>query len=328
MVDPSSPFSFQVASEEAGERLDSFVASRIENCSRSYAAAIIRKGCVLVEGFPRKPGYTLKSGEVVAGSLPAPEVPAFLPEALPLEILYEDDDVLVINKPPGMVVHPAPGHYTGTLVNALMHHCTDLPGISGSLRPGIVHRLDMDTSGALVVAKTGRAMCHLADQFKARRVHKCYLALVYGTPTRDSGIIELPIGRHPLERKRMSVNSRTPRKAITQWRVKDRYIGSCLLELEIQTGRTHQIRVHCQAMGHPVIGDGVYGNRGSKRILSQGSPASAAAVATARRQMLHAWRLQIHHPADEHLLTLEAPLPDDMRMLMKRLKEIANTQKK
>ena len=265
MSTPPSRFSFRVTPAQAGSRLDAVVAAEVDHCSRTYAAALIREGQITVDGAARKPGYVLKAGEAVCGEVAPPVEPAVcLPEAIPLDILYEDAHLLIINKPPGMVVHPAPGHSRGTLVNALLHHCTDLAGISGTRRPGIVHRLDKDTSGALVVAKNTACLHGLAALFKSRAVRKHYRALVYGIPEAE-GRIDLAIGRHPLQRKKMSVNTRTPRPALTLWRVVERFsLAACLLDLDIRTGRTHQIRVHCLAMGHPVIGDPVYGTRGGK----------------------------------------------------------------
>jgi 23S rRNA pseudouridine1911/1915/1917 synthase len=302
------------------------VAAEIDHCSRSFAATLIRQGCIRVDGSTKKPGYLLKAGETVSGKIPPPASPISLPEEIPLQILYEDAELLVVNKAPGMVVHPAPGHDGGTLVNALMHHCSDLAGISGTLRPGIVHRLDKDTSGALVVAKNSRSMHHLAAQFKSREVRKHYLALVYGIPGARSGSIDHPIGRHPVDRKKMSVNTHTPRSALTYWQVREQFIGSCLLDLDIRTGRTHQIRVHCQTMGHPVIGDPVYGNRGEKKRLTAVSAEISRAVMTLNRQMLHAWRLSFIHPTTGNRMMLDAPLPADMLQLIHRLRVISENR--
>ncbi len=325
MSNPPSAFTFRVGQAHAGGRLDALVASEVEHCSRSYAAALIRQGCVTVDGAAKKPGYVVKAGEVVCGRIAPPETSSFLPEKVPLQILYEDAELLVVNKSPGMVVHPSPGHRSGTLVNALMHHCPDLAGISGSLRPGIVHRLDKDTSGVLVVAKNSRAMHHLAAQFKSRDVRKKYLALVYGNPRQDSGSVAEPIGRHPVDRKKMSVVTRAPRSALTLWRVREQFNGACLLELDIRTGRTHQIRVHCKAMGHPVIGDPVYGNRGDKKRLASISSEMDRAIAPLDRQMLHAWRISIIHPATGARLTMEAPPPADMTGLIDHFRDISST---
>ena len=325
MPNPPSSFTFRVSSMQAGTRLDSLVAGEIEHCSRAFAARLIRQKAIRIDGSAKKPGYTVKAGETVCGTIAPPEAPTFLPEAIPLQVLFEDAELLVVNKAPGMVVHPAPGHPDGTLVNALMHHCPDLAGISGSLRPGIVHRLDKDTSGALVVAKNSRAMHHLAAQFKSREVRKTYLALVYGIPSEDRGSLDHPIGRHPVDRKKMSVNTHTPRSALTYWRTIEMFTGACLLELDIRTGRTHQIRVHCRTMGHPVIGDPVYGNRGDKKRLAMVSEDMFQALKGVDRQMLHAWRISFIHPVTGDRMTMEAPLPADMAGLIDRFREISET---
>jgi 23S rRNA pseudouridine1911/1915/1917 synthase len=323
MSQPDTPFVLRVEPSRAGERLDSFVASEIENCSRSFASSLIRQGKIIVDGCKKKPGYTLKSGEMISGTIVQSETPDFQPEAIPLEILYEDSELIVVNKMPGMVVHPAPGHSGGTLVNALMYHCPDLKGISGNLRPGIVHRLDKDTSGALVAAKSSRAMNHLAAQFKNRKISKQYLALVYGVPKESSGTIDLPIGRHPTDRKKMSVISRTSREALTHWCIREIFTGACLLELDIRTGRTHQIRVHCLSMGHPVIGDPVYSNRGALKQLAQVSRPMKQAAESVCRQMLHARLLRFVHPANDEWITIKAPLPEDMSDLISGIREIS-----
>ena len=263
----------------------------------------------------------MKTGETINGKIDPPETQAFTAQDIDISVLHEDDEILVIDKAPGMVVHPAPGHSQGTLVNALMHHCPDLTGISGSLRPGIVHRLDKDTSGVLVVAKTSFAMQNLADQFKSRSVRKRYLAIVYGAPELDCGEIDLPIGRHPVDRKKMSVTTRSPRSALTYWHVRERYNGACLLELDIRTGRTHQIRVHCMAMGHPVVGDPVYGHRGDLKRFGLTNPEKEKLISSIRRQMLHAWKLRITHPVSGETLFFEAPLPEDMALALDCLKQ-------
>ncbi|MCB2146405.1 MAG: RluA family pseudouridine synthase [Deltaproteobacteria bacterium] len=325
MSNPPSSFSFCVGQAQAGGRLDSLVATEIDCCSRSFAATLIRQGCITVDGSVKKPAYPVKPGETVSGKVPTPEVSSFLPENLPLHILYEDAELLVVNKQPGMVVHPAPGHSRGTLVNALMYHCPNLTGISGSLRPGIVHRLDKDTSGVLVVAKNTRAMHHLAAQFKSREVRKKYLALVYGVPGKDAGSLDSPIGRHPEDRKKMSTTTHTPRSALTKWRTLEKFPGASLLELDIRTGRTHQIRVHCKTMGHPVIGDPVYGNRGDKRRLASISPELSQAIMALDRQMLHAWQLSFTHPVTGERMTAEATMPSDMAGVIDRFREISST---
>lgn len=321
MSNPPTSFTLNIDEIHAGSRLDSFVADAIGFCSRTFAAALIRDGQITVNGTTKKPGYLVKAGEIVTGTIDPPTTPTFTPQYIPLQILYEDDELLAVNKAPGMVVHPAPGHLQGTLANAIMHHCPDLAGISGSLRPGIVHRLDKDTSGVLVVAKTSLAMHHLSDQFKSRLVRKHYLALVYGMPQADTGSINLPVGRHPRDRKKMSTTTRTPRAALTYWQVRERYVGACLLELDIRTGRTHQIRVHCMSMGHPVIGDPVYGRRGDLQRFAQAAPDMEQVVRAYKRQMLHAWKLQINHPVNNEPLIFEAALPSDMAELIKQFRK-------
>jgi len=308
----------QVDSGDVGQRLDLFVSAHIPSCSRSFAAQLIGTGHVRVADRSAKPGYRLKSGDRVSVELPPPVSIDAAPEPMDLEILYEDPDLLVLDKKAGVVVHPAPGHRSGTLVNALLFHCPDLTGIGGELRPGIVHRLDKDTSGILVVAKSAGAHRHLSAQFKARSVHKHYLALVCGRISEDRGEIDLPIGRHPTDRKRMSTTSRRSRAAQTAWRVAERFEGATLLEVELKTGRTHQIRVHCAALGYPVVGDPVYGNRRGRRLKRMG--AAGDPLAGAKRQMLHAWRLTLTHPRSGHRLFFESPLPDDMARLLVKLR--------
>ncbi len=308
-----------VGNADADRRFDLFLSSALKDCSRSRAAQLIRSGLVTVCGEHKKPGYRLQTGELITGSLPAPVPAATLPECIPLEILFEDPHLLVINKSPGMVVHPAPGHASGTLVNALLDHCRDLSGIGGELRPGIVHRIDKETSGTMVVAKDEPTLNHLAAQFKSRTVGKTYLALVRGQVREDGGEILLPIGRHQVHRKKMSVQSRRGRTAHTQWKVRQRYSGVTFLEVSLKTGRTHQIRVHCSSMGHPILGDTVYGGRHRKNspILTD---MEGNALPFPRRQMLHAWRLSFNHPVTEERMTFESPMPEDMAEVMERLK--------
>ncbi len=299
-------------------RLDAFISTHTSQCSRSYAARIIRDGHVRVNATLKKPGYRIKSGDVVDGEMPEPAVVSFEPEPLDLSILYEDRVIIVINKPAGLVVHPAPGHYTGTLVNGLLHHCPDLAPIAGEIRPGIVHRLDKHTSGTIIVAKNAAALENLAGQFKARTVAKTYLAIVYGDMKSETGQIDLPVGRHPTDRKKMSVKSRSPRSALTLWRVKANYGSCCLLEVNIKTGRTHQIRVHCAARQHPIVGDALYGGRTGNQYRRQDARLDSL-VRRVERQMLHAWQLTVTHPETGERKTFEAPLPDDMRGFLEGL---------
>jgi len=256
--------------------------------------------------------------------MPAPEPVDYKPESIPLNIRYQDSHIIVIDKQPGMVVHPAPGHSSGTLVNALLFHCPDLGAIGGEIRPGIVHRLDKDTSGIMVVAKDSESQEELARQFKSREVEKKYLALVFGEFKSDKGEINLPIGRHPVDRKRMATTTRKGRAALTVWKVREGFDGISLLELNLKTGRTHQIRVHCYAIGHPVVGDPVYRSRNSINHLKgklTGRPSSIiAAIKSAERQQLHAWRLGLTHPKSGEYMTFEAPLPADMQDLIAKLR--------
>lgn len=313
MMHLHGPFSFSVLIEHAGERLDNVVALQVAGCSRSMAAKFIREGQIHVLDEIKKPGYRVKIGDIISGCIPAPEPIACEPEAITLCILHEDDDIVVISKPAGMVVHPAPGHFSGTLVNAILYHCPKLEGIGGKIRPGIVHRLDKDTSGILVVAKTAAAQAHLAAQFKDRTLQKTYLALVSGRMKTSSGVIDLPIGRHPVDRKKMSVLSKRNRDARTLWRVKELFDAASFLEIEIKTGRTHQIRVHCASMQHPVVGDAVYGYRNSGAHLPN-------ILKTVTRQMLHAWRIVFTHPATGEKIHLEAPIPEDMIQVLNGLR--------
>jgi 23S rRNA pseudouridine1911/1915/1917 synthase len=313
MMTLHGPFSFSVLNEHAGERLDNMVALQVTGCSRSMAADLLREGQIRVRNEIKKPGYRVKAGDIISGCIPAPEPISCEPEAITLSILHEDDAIVVISKPAGMVVHPAPGHFSGTIVNAILYHCPNLAGIGGKIRPGIVHRLDKDTSGILVVAKTASAQAHLGTQFKDRTLQKTYLAIVSGRMKTASGVIDLPIGRHPVDRKKMSVLSKRNRDARTLWRVKELFDAASFLEIEIKTGRTHQIRVHCAAIKHPVVGDSVYGYRNSGAHLPD-------VLKTVTRQMLHAWRIAFTHPGTGEKIHLEAPIPEDMSQVLNGLR--------
>jgi 23S rRNA pseudouridine1911/1915/1917 synthase len=306
----SGSFTFHVGELDAGRRLDAFIASHLPDGSRSAASNLIRRGNVWVNGVQRKPGFRLKAGDEVKGIRLPPEPVLFQPEPIALDILYEDLHLIVVNKSPGLVVHPSPGHPTGTLVNGLLYHFPSIEGVGTKLRPGIVHRLDKDTSGALVVAKSSFVHHHLANQFKSRHVKKTYLALVRGNIATERGNIALSVGRHPVHRKKMSTVTRKGRTAETRWRVRERFKGVTLLELDLKTGRTHQIRVHCAAIHHPIIGDPVYCLRWADK--KQWSPC---------RQMLHAWRLGIRHPVTEEWMVFESPIPQDMKDLVSALRE-------
>lgn len=314
-----SAFTILVEPPDSGKRLDLYIASCISECSRSVATNLIRNGKIRVQGMVRKPGYRVKAGDEICGCIPPPAPVLFKPEPIPIDILHEDDDIIVINKRPGLVVHPAPGHYSGTLVNALLYHCPKLKGIGGELRPGIVHRLDKDTSGVLVAAKNDRAHLHLSRQFKSRRVKKKYLALVYGNMESDSGSVSLPIGRHPVDRKKMSTNSRKSRVAETTWQIRERFELASLIEVNLKTGRTHQIRVHCAAIKHPVMGDKVYGTRKTGKNVAYGKNLFGSVP----RQMLHAWRIVLTHPVTEAMVSFEAPIPSDMQALITALRQIS-----
>lgn len=285
-------------------RLDKVVQERLPDFSRSRIEGLIKAGYVKVNGIAAiKAGQKVVESDAIAIELPPPVPPIPQPEDIPLNVLFEDSDILILNKAPGMVVHPAPGHASGTLVNALLHHCPDLAGIGGVVRPGIVHRLDRDTSGLMVVAKTQSAMDGLAKAFATHKtVEKTYLALCHGRPRLESGRIENMIGRHPVDRKRMAIVEKDGKLAITNYRV-ERVIGPIsLIECRIETGRTHQIRVHMASLGCPVIGDSAYGKSALDKRLS---PVPA-------RQMLHAWRLLLWHPVTGEKLSFEAPVPADM----------------
>lgn len=314
-------FAFKVVSKQAGLRLDLCLAQHMKPLSRSYAGVLVSQGMVLVDGHPRKPGYKLKEGQVITGDIPEPEPIDCVAQDIPLDIIHEDGDLIVINKNAGMVVHPAPGHTSGTLVNALLYHCPDIKSIGGWLRPGIVHRLDKDTSGILVVAKNAKSHNALSDDFKTRNIEKQYLALVYGKPSHDHGRIDLPIGRHPLDRKRMSTKTNAGRSALTLWKIKERYQGGSLMALDLKTGRTHQIRTHLKAIGHPVLGDPVYFIKGLKKHLAAQNRKGWQAVKNINRQMLHARRISFCHPKTRERVSFKADLPEDMKALIAVFKD-------
>lgn len=299
---------FRVAPGEEGRRLDLFLAGKETSLSRAMIQRAVADGLALINGQSAKAGRRVKTGDAVILHLPEAKPSAALSESIPLRILYEDASLMVVDKPAGLVVHPAPGHPCGTLVNALLYHCRDLSGIGGVLRPGIVHRLDKETSGLMVAAKSDEAHRGLAGQFKRHEVKKTYQALVYGNPKTDGGRIEAAVGRHPTDRKRMSTQSRRGRSAVTVWRVRERFGVAALLEVDIETGRTHQIRVHLTEIGHPVVGDRVYGGTG--RIRAVGDPSSRARMKALDRQALHAWRLSFTHPVTGETMRFSSPLPE------------------
>jgi len=312
----SEALAFEVSEADAGTRLDAFLASRVENVSRTMLKRAIEDGDVLVGGRVAKPSHKLRAGErVEVEELPAPPVNELTPEEIPLDIVYEDEEVVVVNKPAGMVVHPAAGVHSGTLANALAFHFNQLSEQAGALRPGIVHRLDRDTSGLVVAAKTAHAHENLSEQFRARTVFKSYAALVHGVLKEEKGRIEQPIARDPRNRTRMAV-VRGGRAALSLWKVRRRFERMTLLDVEIKTGRTHQIRVHLAWMKHPVVGDEVYG-MGRDRNLTD--PRLRSAVAALGRQFLHAGRLGFHHPRTGEWVSFNAPLPRELAELIEKL---------
>lgn len=310
---------FTVERDREGLRLDLFLAKMEPGLSRVQIQRAVAEGRVLVNDKPAKAGRKVKTADRVSIRIPEAKPSGVMPEEIPLSVLYEDPFLLVVDKPAGLVVHPAAGHPGGTLVNALLHHCRDLSGIGGVLRPGIVHRLDKGTSGLLVVAKSDAAHRGLAGQFKRHEVKKTYQAIVYGEPRADGGRIEAAVGRHPTDRKRMSTTSRQGREAVSIWRVRERFGAASLLEVDIETGRTHQIRVHLTALGHPVVGDPVYGGAG--RIRTVADAAVRARMKTMGRPALHAWRLGFTHPATGEAMRFLSPLPEDMATLYAFLRE-------
>jgi 23S rRNA pseudouridine1911/1915/1917 synthase len=307
-----------VTENHAGKRLDLFIQHHEAYSSRNRIQTLIRDGLARVNGKAEKPGYKVRPADIVTLDLPERPVREVLPENIPLYVVFEDDHMVVLNKPPGLVVHPAPGNYTGTLVNALLFHYGSLPAPAqrkaddegGRDRAGIVHRLDKDTSGVMVVARTPAVLAALSAQFKQRIVRKKYLALVSGVIKKGSGTIEAAIGRHVKERKRISVHTASPREAITLFTVKERFGSATLVEVEIKTGRTHQIRVHMAHAGHPVLGDRTYGGARVMKIGNTSVP----------RQMLHAESLSLLHPLTGHPLTFSVPPPEDMARIIERLR--------
>ncbi len=288
---------FTADQTDSGKRIDSFLADNTEEMTRSAVQKLIEEGSVEVNGKVPAKNYKLRSGDHICLSIPEPKLPEAKPENIPLDIVFEDDDLLVVNKPKGMVVHPAPGNYDGTLVNALLYHCGDsLSGINGVLRPGIIHRIDKDTSGLLIVAKNDFSHKLLAEQIKEHSFTRKYRAVVYGNLKEDEATINAPIGRHPVDRKKMTVTQKNSREAVTHYKVLKRYAGFTYVELKLETGRTHQIRVHMSSIGHPVAGDPVYGPK--KVITSLGG------------QCLHAYYIEFVHPRTGQTLSFSSGLPD------------------
>ena len=296
--------------DTAGERLDAYLARAVENMTRSGAQKLLDEGCILLNGKPGRKNDRLKPGDTVRVSIPEPKAVDIAPKEIPLDIVYEDEDVLVINKPKGLVVHPAAGHQDDTLVNGLLYALgEDLSGINGELRPGIVHRIDKDTSGLLAVAKNDLAHTVLASQLKDHTMARTYEAIVCGSFREDSGTVDAPIGRHPTDRKKMCVTAHNSKNAVTHWEVVSRYRGYTHVRCRLETGRTHQIRVHMAHIGHPILGDVVYGHK--KPELGQSS------------QCLHAGVLCFNHPRDGRPVMVMADLPEYFKEILQKLERIS-----
>ncbi|BAT56249.1 putative pseudouridine synthase [Nostoc sp. NIES-3756] len=302
---------FDLQVEEDSARIDRYLAEELPDLSRSRIQQLIEQGKVQVNGkVCTSKKINLKVGDRITLEIPEAQPLELIPEDIPLDILYEDDQLLIINKSAGLVVHPAPGHPNGTLVNAVLAHCPNLPGIGGVQRPGIVHRLDKDTTGAIAIAKTDIAYQHLQAQLQAKTARREYLGVVYGAPKTESGTVDLPVGRHPQDRKKMAVVpvEEGGRSAITHWRVKERLGNYTLIHFQLETGRTHQIRVHSAKMGHPIVGDPVYGSGRSVGVNLPG-------------QALHAWKLKVQHPISGDWIEATAQLPQIFNTLLDILRK-------
>lgn len=288
-------------------RIDKYLSDHCKDLSRSYIQKLLKSEAVSADGKPVKSNYKVSGGETIDLEIPEATEPEIEPEEMDLDILYEDQDIILINKPKGMVVHPAAGHFDGTLVNGLMAHCkTDLSGINGVMRPGIVHRIDMDTTGVLIVCKNDMAHNSIAEQLKVHSITRKYYAVVHGVLKEDEGTVNAPIGRHPVDRKKMAVNEKNGREAVTHYRVLERFRQFTYVECQLETGRTHQIRVHMASIGHPLLGDSVYG------------PAKCPYKLTG--QTLHAGVLGIIHPRTGAYMEFTAPLPEYFEELLKKLR--------
>lgn len=299
---------FFTVENQDGERIDRYLSEELADRSRSYIQKLIKENHVTVNQKPVKANYRLSLGDRVEIDLPEAKEPDIKPEDIPLDILYEDKDIIIVNKPKQMVVHPAPGHYSQTLVNALMYHCGfELSGINGTMRPGIVHRIDMDTTGSLVACKNDMAHQSLSKQLKEHSIRRIYVAIVHGNIKEEDGTVNAPIGRHPTERKKMSIHSRNGREAITHYQVLERFGNYTYIQCELETGRTHQIRVHMASLGHPLLGDTVYGSSKNPYHL-QG-------------QALHAMILGFRHPATGEYMEFTAPLPEYFEKLLEKLRK-------
>lgn len=299
--------SLTVGAEDAGKRMDKYLAEQFPDCTRSYLQKLLKDGNVCINGKPVKVSAKTCTGACIELAIPEPVEAEILPEKIALDILYEDGDVILINKPKGMVVHPAAGHTTGTLVNALMDHCRgNLSGINGVLRPGIVHRIDKDTTGVLVVCKNDKAHNELARQLKEHSITRRYRAIVCGNFKEDEGTVDAPLGRHPRERKKMAIVQTGGKRAVTHYRVLERFGSYTYIECQLETGRTHQIRVHMASLGHPLLGDEVYGRTKAPFHLEG--------------QTLHAMTLGFVHPTTGEYLEFTAPLPEYFEKILKKLR--------
>lgn len=298
---------FDIIPEMEDERIDKCICNYMNSLSRSYIQKLMKDGNVIVNDVPVKSNYKVKVEDKVRFIIPdnvEPDIPA---QDIPLDIMYEDNDVLIINKPKNMVVHPAPGHYEGTIVNAVMYHCRDaLSGINGVMRPGIVHRIDKDTTGSLIICKNDEAHNCIAAQLKEHSINRRYRAIVWGRVSQDEGVIDAPIGRHPMDRKKMAINQKNGKRAVTHYRVLERFEKFTYIECRLETGRTHQIRVHMTSIGHPLLGDEVYSNAKSPYKVDG--------------QTLHAMTLGFIHPSTKEYVEFEAPLPEYFEEILRKLR--------
>ena len=300
--------SFEVMEEQEGERLDKFLSVIYPDTSRSFFQKLIKENGVLINDKAEKASYRVNFEDIVTIHFPDAVETTIEAEDIPLDILYEDNDLLIVNKPKGMVVHPSAGHYSGTLVNAIMYHCKDsLSGINGEIRPGIVHRIDMDTTGSLIVCKNDASHVHIAEQIKIHSVNRIYEGIVFGNVKNDEGTIEGPIGRHPVERKKMAINEKNGKPAVTHYKVLERFGNYTYMQFKLETGRTHQIRVHMSSIGHPLLGDSLYasGKTPFKNLCGQ---------------TLHAKTIGFIHPSTNEYMECSAPLPEYFEKLLSQLK--------
>ena len=298
---------FEISPEMEDERIDKCICNYMDSLSRSYIQKIIKTSNVFVNDIPVKANYKVKVDDKIRFIIPEnvePDIPA---QNIPLDIIYEDKDILIVNKPKDMVVHPAPGHYEGTIVNAVMYHCKDaLSGINGVMRPGIVHRIDKDTTGSLIICKNDEAHSFIAAQLKEHSINRRYRAIVWGRVSLDDGVIDAPIGRHPTDRKKMAINQKNGKTAVTHYKVLERFEKFSYIECRLETGRTHQIRVHMASIGHPLLGDEVYSNAKSPYKV--------------KGQTLHAMTIGFIHPSTKEYMEFEAPLPDYFEDILRKLR--------